>query len=287
MKKTISLPIFVGSLFLLFFNSCKQASHDEASMPATTKVLALNENPSVIDLGKAKDSTIASSEAIQQYIIRSGDMSMISDDLNGSVALIKKLTKEAGGYITNESLNANSKISVAVMNLNIPVAKFEDFVMNLEKQDMTITGKNIKADDVTEEYIDLKTRLKNRKQLEQKYVSELKVANGNDNIYDLENKLNTIRTEIESAEGRMQYIEHFISYSTLQVEINSNINTLNRWGIRFSNAFRSGYEGLMSVLVVLVYLWPLWLAIISILLLNKNRKWFAFLRKNKKELPTP
>lgn len=286
MKKTISLPIFVGSLFLLFFNSCKQASHDEASMPVTTKVLALNENPSVIDLGKAKDSTIASSEAIQQYIIRSGDMSLISDDLNGSVALIKKLTKEAGGYITNESLNANSKISVAVMNLNIPVAKFEDFVMNLEKQDMTITGKNIKADDVTEEYIDLKTRLKNRKQLEQKYVSELKVANGNDNIYDLENKLNTIRTEIESAEGRMQYIEHFISYSTLQVEINSNINTLNRWGIRFSNAFRSGYEGLMSVLVVLVYLWPLWLAIIAILVLNKNRKWFSFLRKNKKELPT-
>src|SRR5690606_18336536 len=78
----------------------------------------------------------------------------------------------------------------------------------------------VNAQDVTEEYYDLETRLKTKKEVEARYIEILKSkAKTVEEILIAEDKIRYLREEIEAVEGRLRLLKNKVGLSTIQIEI--------------------------------------------------------------------
>ena len=121
------------------------------------------------------------------------------------------------------------------------------------------------ANDITEQYYDVKTRLENERQVEKRYLELLGQARTVKDILDIEEKLGQIRQEIESKEGRLRYLDDRISYSTLDVWIYQKKDRKYEperregFGQRLKKSLHKGWLGFVDFVLFFLRLWPLWI----------------------------
>lgn len=198
-------------------------------------------------------------------IIKVGYMKFEVGDLNNTKQKIDSLLKVYKGYYENENFTNSGYMITYSLTLRIPNADFEPFVKHLEKGVGHLQSKNINAQDVTEEYVDVNIRLENNLAYLRRYKEILKSARSVKEILEVEEKIRVIEEEIDSKKGRIKYLDNQVSYSTLNLELNeiitSKVTNNPNLGRRIINAFTQGIHGLLDVIVGLVYMWPLWLII--------------------------
>ena len=109
---------------------------------------------------------------------------------------------------------------------------------------------------MTEEFLDVEARLKNKKELEARYQEILKQAKNVKEILEIERELNTLRSDIESMEGRLKYLQNQVSLSSIQITYYKELTKRTAFGQKFAQGFRSGWTNLIWFLVGLVNIWP-------------------------------
>jgi uncharacterized coiled-coil protein SlyX len=101
--------------------------------------------------------------------------------------------------------------------IRVPVPRFEQFVAEAGKFGVA-QSRDINSEDVSEEFVDLTARLKNKQQLEAR-ILEL-VAQRSDEIKDilaLEAELSRVREEIERMQGRLRYLIDRVALTTVEL----------------------------------------------------------------------
>jgi LPXTG-motif cell wall-anchored protein len=104
----------------------------------------------------------------------------------------------------------------------------------------------------------------------------LKQAKTVEEILSIESQLSNVRTEIESAEGKLNYLKSQISMSTLTITYYEVIGTDFGFGSKFANSLREGWDNLLLFLIGLTSIWPF------VLVIGGGAFWFWRKRKNKK-----
>src|SRR5690606_37991293 len=123
-------------------------------------------------------------------------------------------------------------------------------------------NRHSRIEDVTERYYDLRTRIKNKKILEQRYLALLDKATEVKDILEIENNLNQVRIEIEGLEGQFNYLSKQVRFSTINLTFYEVLpytfdpSQREGFGARFLSALDSGWQGFLSFLVGLTTLWP-------------------------------
>ena len=73
---------------------------------------------------------------------------------------------------------------------------------------------------MTEEFIDIEQRLKNKKEVQRRYIEILQnKAKTVEDVLAAEDKIRIIQEEIESREGRLRYLKDNIALSTINIEM--------------------------------------------------------------------
>jgi uncharacterized coiled-coil protein SlyX len=101
--------------------------------------------------------------------------------------------------------------------IRVPVPQFDKFVEEAGKLGVA-QSRDITSEDVSEEFVDLTARLKNKQQLEARLL-EL-VAKRSDEIKDilaLEAELSRVREEIERMQGRLRYLTDRVALTTVEL----------------------------------------------------------------------
>jgi len=101
--------------------------------------------------------------------------------------------------------------------IRVPVPQFDKFVEEAGKLGVA-QSRDINSEDVSEEFVDLTARLKNKQQLESRLL-EL-VAKRSDEIKDilaLEAELSRVREEIERMQGRLRYLTDRVALTTVEL----------------------------------------------------------------------
>ncbi|RLE66471.1 MAG: hypothetical protein DRJ38_01550 [Thermoprotei archaeon] len=117
------------------------------------------------------------------------------------------------GYVGNLQIGKDR----AVVTLRIPTENFYLAINDLRKLG-ELEDENVRAIDVTEEYIDLTARLNNLKNVEKRLLALLDKAVTVEEILKVEAQLKVVREEIERLTARLRYLENRIEYSTIVVE---------------------------------------------------------------------
>ena len=199
---------------------------------------------------------------IEKKIIKDARIGVEVADYKTFRISIDSLTGVFGGYISNENLYNNNESINCDLSLRIPEKNFEKFLTILEKGSEKILYKNISARDVTEEFIDIEARLTNKKDVEKRYSQLLSRAQTVKDILEIEDKVRRIREEIESTEGRLNYLKSQVSFSTIDLSIIQKLE-FKFESTKEKNFFQlliksldNGWKAFLKFVLFIFKLWP-------------------------------
>ena len=254
--------ILMGCMFLFFLFGCKK-NESELSQNISELVVPSAQEEQADEVAFVKPELNKSEETtntIQQKIVKTGNLRFETKDLNDTYNQILKSVKANGGSIQNDSEGKNYETVFRNLVVRIPSQNFDVFIQNISKGVSYFDNKEISAEDVTAEYIDIDTRLNAKKALENRYLDLLKKANKVSEMLEIEAQLSAIREEIEAKQGQLNYLKSRISLSTITIEFYKPIaqesGATESYGSKIWNAIKSGFNSFSGFFIGLISIWP-------------------------------
>jgi hypothetical protein len=204
----------------------------------------------------AKQETFVNSKTVERKLIKSGMIEFSTKSVSDMRKEIDKLTKEFNAYISSDN---QQKIDGKIEHeqvIRVPAGRFDAFVKVVEELGDQIEFRNVGTEDVTEEYIDVEARLKTKKELEIRYHQLLTRANNVKEMLAVEEQISNVRSEIESMQGRINFLSDQVGYSTLTVKYYQVTSTQFGFGSRAIGSFVTGWRGLLTFLIGIISAWP-------------------------------
>jgi primosomal protein N'' len=223
--------------------------------PDAKMVQSTNAFEDVLDVS-ATEQPAPSTEIIERKLIRNGTLEFQTEEVKKTRSEIEKICKELNAYISSESENNYGERLQYNQLIRVPANQFDALVARLEPLAQKIENKNISTEDVTEQFIDVEARLKTKKELEARYREILKQAKTVDEIVSIENQISNVRSEIESMEGRLNFLKNQVAFSTLNVTYYETIGTDFGFATKFVQSLKGGWDNLLAFIIFLVNLWP-------------------------------
>jgi hypothetical protein len=211
-------------------------------------------------------------------IIKTAVLNAEVEDYNKFYTSLREKVRNLGGYIAQEEqTQSDYKIENAVM-VKVPVDQFDNAVIQLTANTQKINDKKITSQDVTTEVIDTKSRLEAKKQVRLRYIDLLRQAKNMQEILSVQSEINGIQEDIESAAGRIAYLGHSSTYSTIHFTyyqvLNSDAKDKEKpsFASELGSAFNIGWNWIGNVFIGIVTLWPLALLVFAIIIIYKKTK---------------
>ncbi len=286
-KVTLKLFIMKYYLFLLlaalFLLSCGSKNHEESFLLAGESF----DEAEAVEEELSNKKPVNLEEAITRKIIKNGSMELEVRDLGAEKDKVDTLVKKAGGYYESEQLSNSTQRITFYLTIRIPADHFEQFIATIERGGNEVVHKSIEAKDVTEEYIDLETRLANKRNYMTRYQELLKSTRSVKDVLEIQERIRWLEEELESTTGRLKYLSHQVSYSTLNLtmhqpkEFRYSPGQRDRGSEKLKQSLIGGWHAFVDFFFILLYNWVLLLFIIAAvtLWLVKRRR-----RKSRKVL---
>ncbi|MEQ8363398.1 MAG: DUF4349 domain-containing protein [Cyclobacteriaceae bacterium] len=246
----MNVKIKLMVLLMLSLMAC-ESSYNDDRMPA--------ENESYDEMMEApvtKQLVSQNEPETERKLIKEGSMSFQCEDVVKTKSEVDKIIKELGAYSSSEGQDSYGENLNYHQTIRVPAEKFDGLIQGLEKLALKVESKDINTRDVTEEFIDLETRLKTKKELELRYLEILKQARSVEDVLSVEREIGNVRSEIESMEGRLNYIKNKVSFSTLNVNYYQLLDSDFGFGSKFMASLSNGWENLLLFLIGIMNLWP-------------------------------
>jgi hypothetical protein len=217
--------------------------------------------------------------ASERKLIKNGTISLEVKDIKTEKIKVDSLIKKYKAYFDKETTNRYDNSTILTLKIRIPSQDFEKFIVGIEKGGNKITNKEISTEDVTEEYIDLETRLLNKRKFMNRYQELLKSAKNIKEMLEIQEKIRSLEEEIESATGRLKYISNQVSYSTLELRLEQEndfkyvIEKRDSVYEKLKQSIIGGWFVFVDFLYILLYNWVFIIFIaIGIYMFRKYRK---------------
>lgn len=245
-------------LIILLLASCSSNLDANLSKEKNANMMALNADFSKEE--KAGNSNLTSksneSKKLERKLIRQGNIRLKVKNTKQTKFLIAHEVEKLNGYLGNESVYQEGSSKESRLDVHVPSHNFNRLVEFIEKHADKIDDKTITIDDVSEEFVDLTARLRTKKEVLERFHSMLTRAKNIDEIIKLEEKIGEIQSDIESVEGRLQYIEQNVAFSSLSLVYYTDSPVIvEEKPNRFTSAFSEGWESLVSFLVGIARNW--------------------------------
>jgi hypothetical protein len=168
---------------------------------------------------QATDENAATTPTAGRQIIYKASIDLHVKSFADADRRITALVNESGGFIAQfrEDRRYGTQRG-GHWTIRVPVAQFT-VLLDAVSQLGVAERREVQSQDVTEEYVDLESRLKNKQTLESRLL-EL-VSKRGDAIKDvlaLETELSRVREEIEKLQGRMRYLSDRVALTTIEIQ---------------------------------------------------------------------
>jgi hypothetical protein len=249
---------YLGLLILLTVFSCSQ-SNDRASVDMASRDMEMG-GQAKMELAEQELSTSTAeqkgAESIERKLIKEGRVEFETDDLSATRKSIFEAVDKYKGYVSSDQEYKSPERISNTVHIRVPADSFDDLLKEATQGVEKFDSKVIDVRDVTEEFLDIQARLKTKKELEKRFLELLKQANKVIEILEIEKELGQLRSDIESIEGRLKYLEDRVSLSSLTMTFYESIPNQTDFGRKFKDGFRNGWDNLIRFFVFLTNFWP-------------------------------
>ncbi|WP_437782287.1 DUF4349 domain-containing protein [Sorangium sp. So ce1097] len=157
--------------------------------------------------GAAKGAAAVSASPAP-LLVYTAQIAMAVFEVSASLGKVEALAQELGGFL--------SRRDDRTITIRIPAARFDEALKRLEGLG-DMLQRNVVAEDVTEEFLDLGVRIRNARAVRDRLEKLLEKATKVEESVQLERELARVTGELERLEGRLKYLRDRIAFSTLTV----------------------------------------------------------------------
>lgn len=162
---------------------------------------------------------------------------------------ISKLAEQNGGFVSNSESysDVEGKLTSGRVVIRIPQDKFSAVVDKVKSYGV-VRSVQLSGQDVTEEFTDLESRLKNLKAQEEVLLDLMKQSRSVKDSIEVQRELSNVQEEIEVIKGRMNYLDNMVSYATVDVYLHEPEAIKSATGWSFMDSLKRGLKGALTVI---------------------------------------
>jgi hypothetical protein len=157
------------------------------------------------------------SARVERLIVQHANLSLEVEDLSKAEASIRARVNELGGYIVTIATSGTDENQTTRITFRVPVQRFEEALSGVEGLAKKVHSRTISGDDVTEEFVDLESQLRNLEATRDRLRTLLDQATRVQDALEVNQALTDVQGQIEQTRGRMQYLQQSAAFSTIEV----------------------------------------------------------------------
>ncbi|MDZ7844244.1 MAG: DUF4349 domain-containing protein [Anaerolineales bacterium] len=166
-------------------------------------------------------------EPSERMVIKDGSISIVVDDPSRTMDAISQMAADLGGFVVNSNLSQirterGLEVPQAHITIRVPAERMDEALEIIKSGAGRVLSENVSGQDVTQEYTDLASRLRNLESAESQLNKIMEEAQKTEDVLSVYNRLVEVQEEIEVIKGRMQYFERSAAMSSISVRIQAN-----------------------------------------------------------------
>jgi hypothetical protein len=203
------------------------------------------------------------SEQTQRIVIKSATLSITVKSVSEKVVSISTLAEGMGGWVVTSTVRGNDEQRFGSIAIRIPAEQFNAALESIKSDVEEVDSEQINGEDVTDEFTDLQSRLRNLQAAESQMQTFLEDAQDTDEVLKVYNELVSLREDIEVAQGRINLLQDSASFSSITVTLSESFEddqdddeNDDPWkpGETISSAFSSLVVALRGVVDIAIWL---------------------------------
>lgn len=218
------LAILLCAVLILCFAGCAAASDSYAEGGNSINVEAgLDRLPSDGSLVLEEPSSATGELPPSQKLIQKVWISAETEDMDSLLAKVNERISQLGGYmesqdIYNGSAYSGRRVRSASLVIRVPAEKLDSFVDQIGEVSNIVSTKKT-SDDVTLSYVATESRMLALQTQETRLLELLAEAKNMEDLLTIEDKLTSVRTELEQVTSALKVYDSLINYSTIYLDI--------------------------------------------------------------------
>ena len=226
MKKTVVLFLIA----LMFLVGCQ--SNQAASELVREESTVLGGSAPAADQSQKSDGFNAQEglgEVPQQerLVIKDGSLSIVVDDPVHSLEAISSMAEDLGGYVVRSNLSQvrtenGLEVPQANLTIRVPAERMDEALGLIKSGAGRVLSEQVTGQDVTQEYTDLGSRLRNLENAEKELTRIMEAAEDTEDVLNVYNRLVDVQEQIEVIKGQMQYFERSAAMSSISITIQAD-----------------------------------------------------------------
>lgn len=193
---------------------------------------------------------------IERKIIKNADLSLVVKDPAQSMKDITALAGQMGGYVVSSNLYQSyygpNNITVPEGNIaiRIPEGKLNDALEQIKTSAVEVQSENVSGQDVTDQYVDLQSRLAAKQATEKKLLEIMDQADKTEDVLAVYQQLQQVQSDIEVLKGQIKYIDQSAAMSSVSVHLiaEETVQPLEVGGWKIEGTARDAIQDLVIFL---------------------------------------
>lgn len=242
---------------------------------------------------------IEEAETGERIVIVNASLEIVVDAPDQSLETISRMAEQMGGFVVNANLyktqlSDGQEVPRASITIRVPAGRLEEALSIIEAEsDQLPLNKSIESQDVTEDYTDLQSRLRNLEAAEAQLMEIMASANKTEDVLNVFDQLTRVREQIEVIKGQIKFIDESARLSAIRVELipNEVIQPISIGGWQPIGVVKNAIEALIRILQglvdVLIWIGLVFLPVLVIIVLPLYFIFRAVNRRRKRRKESP
>jgi hypothetical protein len=208
-------------------------------------------------------------DTTNRLIIKDTSLSLQVKNVEDSINSIELTTQNLGGFLVNSFLSKPELAASGNITVRIPEDKRSQALDAFKKLSVKVVSESIYGADVTDQYVDIESRLAILDQTKLKFQEIMDRAVTVNDLMNVQQQLINLQSQIDSLKGQQKYLEQSAKLAKIVIYLSTDDLSLpysptNEWrpAVIFKQAVRSLIGSLRSLGTLII-----WLAVYSPLLL--------------------
>jgi hypothetical protein len=172
-------------------------------------------------------STSGSGTGGTPLIIKQGQIHLLVKDTDQSIDRLTQIVSDSGGYIVSNRVwiepFREENYKYASYTIAVPADQFESTLLRLRALSLRVVDESSSGQDVSEEYVDLQSRLANLEATRDRIRGFLDQAQTVEESLRINQELSNIEDQIEQVKGRMNYLSGRAAFSTIAIQLDPEL----------------------------------------------------------------
>ena len=161
---------------------------------------------------------------LDRKVISNTSLALSVGDIGAAFNEAGRLARVNGGYTEKSSYtnsdNLEAKQRSASLTLRVPAAHYDELLGSLRGiSGAKVVSEGSKSTEITEQYTDLQSRLRNLERTEQSYLKLLEQAKSIQEILVVNDRLDGVRAQIEQIQGRLKVFDNLADLATVDLTL--------------------------------------------------------------------